>query len=810
MNVALTENPGLPDIAAIAEEALAVEREGFPELAYEAWNRLTARFAENPAALIKAADDLRLENPPVAEALLGHLVRTHPGNLIAALKWVEIALKRADWTETARRGVIARRRFPDSSFGYVLPALALRESGKLAEADAALSEACERFPADEGAAIHWADCAMRRSDPEEALRRYAVARERFPKSPFGYTNSLQVLRASGQNERAEAMLEEAVEKFPDNLDLHYEWTAGASNRGDWPEALRRAKISQERFPDTPRGVLPAFQALTAMGRTEEADALIQEAADRFPNDPTILHRWVDAAVKAQNWPEARVRAAQLCARFPDDDTGHFFTAVALREERRPEEAIAFVEEALKRFPDDASLLREASESLIQLQRLDEAAAMLDRALQHRPREAPYLHRRIQLAMNLKDYNGAMTVWRRLKADRQMDPKLSLELAWTMLKACPADENAAELIAYLINEKDTGGRNWLPHLAGLILQRLVRPDLADFAKSLLPELEAGPHEAVTLELLKSALFIDYSDDDIRSFIRDYVAGGRSAITAHLFSQTYTHEKPKMADTFRTLFAEHMDRWLDEATPAHFQNFTEVLGYLNFAAIFSQPHYHRLIEGCQQHVEIGKLRADESLRTPASVIGRIIGERARNLAKVGVIDSKRRLKIAICVSGQLRGYEKAFPTWDHMRLGRHEVRYFIHTWRDIGRNWYRFWTFTKTRELLWEVLQRPDSTTALAARYPKMTLACTGESIRTREQLQEFYNTPHVVVEDDAQPPFSDKNTPWKMHSKIERAHQMAHDSGEEFDLYIRISPTARRWRNRSPTGRRSMSSRSAST
>ena len=78
-------------------------------------------------------------------------------------------------------------------------------------------------------------------------------------------------------------------------------------------------------------------------------------------------------------------------------------------------------------------------------------------------------------MNLKDYAAAMTVWRRLKADPKMDPRLSLDLAWTMFKVCPADDSAAELLTYMISEKDSGIRDWLPQLAGLVLLRMVRPD-----------------------------------------------------------------------------------------------------------------------------------------------------------------------------------------------------------------------------------------------------------------------------------------------------------------------------------------------
>jgi tetratricopeptide (TPR) repeat protein len=791
MNIALNGDIAFQDVADIVDEALAAEHEGFPEIAYESWEKLTREFADAPAPLMKTVESwLAAKDAARAEALLGHMVRIFPGHLVAALKWVESAFSRADWGEAMRRAALARRRFPDSSFGFVMGGLALREAGRLDEADMAFGEAVSRFPADEGAVIHWSNCATRRGDDREADRRLALAREAFPNSAYGYSAGAQVLRSLGHVDRMEALLTEAIEKLPDDLDLHVQWTAAASARQDWPEALRRADIARQRFPNNPRGVLPAFQALTAMDRQKEADALIQAAADRFPHDPQILLNWTEAAIGARNWAEAQARSDVLCQRFPDLPASYFLASVALREDRRLAEAIALLEEPLRRFPSDVSLLREASESLVALHRLDEAAALVDRALALRPREASFLHRRIQIAMGLQDHAGAMTVWRRIKSDTAIDARLCNDIAWSILKAIPVGPHAQELLSHLVNERDPGGRGWQPRLAELATLRRMRKDLADFARAVLPELEAGPFQDTTLRVLKSALLIDYSDADILGYITEYVSAGRTALTSHLFSQTYTNEKPGTTERFQAIFEAYLDEWLAVATPERMRNFVEVLGYLNFAAIFSKSDFRRLVRVCAESIDIAALRADDSLRTPASVIGRIVSS-AREAAfappNPAAVARDRRLKIAVCISGQLRGYERAFPTWTRLGLHAHDTHIFVHTWKDIGRNWYRFWVFTQTRELLWETLRRPDSIALLASRYPGMTAACTGQSTRTAEQLRRFYGTPDVCVEDDALPPFNDKSVPWKMHSKIERAHQMALDSGEEFDLYIRIRP-----------------------
>lgn len=46
-------------------------------------------------------------------------------------------------------------------------------------------------------------------------------------------------------------------------------------------------------------------------------------------------------------------------------------------------------------------------------------------------------------------------------------------------------------------------------------------------------------------------------------------------------------------------------------------------------------------------------------------------------------RRRLKVAVCVSGQLRGYRQALATWRRAFLPMIDATLFIHSWRSVGR-------------------------------------------------------------------------------------------------------------------------------
>jgi hypothetical protein len=98
---------------------------------------------------------------------------------------------------------------------------------------------------------------------------------------------------------------------------------------------------------------------------------------------------------------------------------------------------------------------------------------------------------------------------------------------------------------------------------------------------------------------------------------------------------------------------------------------------------------------------------------------------------------RLRIALCISGQLRGYEAAHPSWSRLGLDRHEVTRFVHVWQDIGRNWQRIWGFLRRDPFLWDTFVRPNSIAFLRPRYPiLMEAALLGMMRSNQRDLSEL--------------------------------------------------------------------------
>src|SRR5439155_8682498 len=111
--------------------------------------------------------------------------------------------------------------------GFSGGAAALRERGDFAGAEMLLREAIERFPSKPGALIDFAALAQRNRDWTEAARRWEAVKERFPELPAGYTGAANVMRELGHFDAADALLAQAVERFPGEAEplWSYAWLA---------------------------------------------------------------------------------------------------------------------------------------------------------------------------------------------------------------------------------------------------------------------------------------------------------------------------------------------------------------------------------------------------------------------------------------------------------------------------------------------------------------------------------------------------------------------------------------------------------
>lgn len=809
----------------IEQSRAATARQDWDE-ADRRWARTRELFPGEAIGYIEGARVLiHLNRTDAAEVVISMARQRFPADRAVAHAWADLALRRRDWPECAARWLALRGQFPDDPSVVTEASRALQEAGRVDEAEALLADAMLRFPNQSAIALAWAEIAVRRQIWPEAIQRWATIRERFSDHPFGYVEGARALQHAGRTAEAEQLLGDATRRFPSDVSIRVGWADLAGRRADWVEAHRRWEETRRLFQHEVRAWVESANALSSATRVDEADALFEEALQRFPANLDVMFAWALLATRARSSETTQERWRRVRDAFPNHTQGYVFGAYALQDSGRPADAEVLIAEALQRFPaemevlraageiafrrgelalaaerfqaaaarfpGDISLARRCVESLGALQRQDEALGALDAALRIWPLDPDFLRRRVMLDIQTGRVEEAFARWRTAIADPGIAAGLGHELAWAMFGEGLPEDMAREVLLFLAQERDTGERQWLPRVAGFLQLRGIKPHLANLAINVVRDFGEAPHDPATLDVLRSSLLFEYSDDDMRRFLRDYVSTGRVALTAFLFCQNYWKAKNGMFERFTQAFRDHMaEKWRDLSWFTA-EGASEILAYLNFAAVHAHDEYAHLVHRMRERLDLPAMQA-QGLHSIPGVVGNIgLLAKIEPLASPTIAARNRRLRVALCVSGQLRGYQRAFATWRNLALDGHDVSVFVHVWKAVGRNWQRIWFFSRTNPFLWDTLVGPGSIAFLRDRYPRLAAAAeatvTQNNDATEAELTAFYGTPHVRIEDDTRDQFVNRHNLWKMHYKVQQAHRLALEDGRDFDLMIRLRP-----------------------
>jgi tetratricopeptide (TPR) repeat protein len=154
-----------------------------------------------------------------------------------------------DHGETIRRLEAVAARFPDFAPAYIELIRQLRESERFAEADVIARAGMTRIPGSGTLLVEYANIARERGDLSEAIKRYSLARDRFPGEVGGSIGLGTALVASGRESDAETVLQDAMARHPDTSASFIAYAEIAMKRGDWKEAVKRLTDAYRLFPD---------------------------------------------------------------------------------------------------------------------------------------------------------------------------------------------------------------------------------------------------------------------------------------------------------------------------------------------------------------------------------------------------------------------------------------------------------------------------------------------------------------------------------------------------------------------------------
>ncbi len=305
------------DAAVAVEYARCADARRDVPAALARWDSAWRRFPDHPAIALGAAAAMRAARQyRAAAALLQQAQRRFPDVPDLCAEQARIALARQDFAAAAAFWRAMRAQFPDRADAYAGEADALAAAGQHDAAEAVLAEALSRLPEAPEPAIAQARLAAARGDWAEASRRWGLVREHHPASEDGLLGQAALWRDLGQFDAADAVLTEALVRFPDSPAARVAFAVVSDACGDRTEAVTRWADARARFPAHSGAAVGEIAALAAAPRFPEAESRARDAMRRFPTHPEPAQAYARLAQARQDGSEADLRWARVAARFP--------------------------------------------------------------------------------------------------------------------------------------------------------------------------------------------------------------------------------------------------------------------------------------------------------------------------------------------------------------------------------------------------------------------------------------------------------------------------------------------------------------
>ncbi len=273
------------------------------------------------------------------------------------------AMQRHDWP-TAIAALAAMRAIdPNEAIAYEMGARSLASAGELTEADSLAVSGAARFPDHLAISILSAELAMRRADWNAADSRWSDVRGINPSNIEAYTAAALARINLGRFNDADALLRDAVGRFPGAFAPAREYAWAAFRRQDWPAAENRFAALRAAFPGEREAYIGASLVLEAQSRVMDALELLAEGMRQCPNDPGPgLHR---ADVATASWSQSpdfkpiAIRCiAELQDRFPEHLPAFLLELRAYRRAGDLAAAEDIATQLLQRWPDNLEILTE--------------------------------------------------------------------------------------------------------------------------------------------------------------------------------------------------------------------------------------------------------------------------------------------------------------------------------------------------------------------------------------------------------------------------------------------------------------------
>jgi tetratricopeptide (TPR) repeat protein len=494
-----------------------------------AWRELVSSYLQDYGS---ANGRRRIRLRQRIEAVIAECERTaplDPSTLRAKALWSQLNGRRAEavalWLESIDRE-------PGTPFGYrnaldcassferkervqvwrQLERLLLAYPGRLQVAREAIQLAAERF----GIAF-----------AEEAVTRWKEVR---PEDPEVTEAAADLLLEYGHGrtgaERALAMLEPAVKRYPFHLALRFSLLQAYRKLGRFPEAEEVVREIVRRHPSNGTALVQLAWIHELAGRGDDARRVLEAAIPRDSQNVELTNALVQIHVRNRRLDEAQRVVEETRGRLPGNLYWMGRSIRSLLQCGREEEALRMAREGVTMFPQGAYLWYLLGDTLEHVQRLTaqgEIERSFRRSLELNPSLFDAADRLAMLLVNQRRFEEAEVICQN-SAKRMSDPSSARgRLAWIHRQQGHKEAALEEMLKTLeaapwyqwgwhtLMEWLTEDCAWA---RAIELLRTIPPEICSYA-SLLKErltlLEKAGFEDGDLDLEWQQLLSDFSED-----------------------------------------------------------------------------------------------------------------------------------------------------------------------------------------------------------------------------------------------------------------------------------------------------------
>lgn len=322
-----------------------------------------------------------------AEGIYRQVLRHQPDNPIALHLLGVISYQRKEYRQAAEHIGKALSVKPDYADAHSNLGNALREMGKLDEAECSYRKAIAINPGFAMAQYNLGAVLMSRSHHSEAESCFRRALVANPSLAEAHVNLGNALKEQGKLDKAENSYRRAVALRSDVPAAHYNLGNVLLVKGCTKEAAASYERALALNPAYHEARLNLGAVLRDLGKPQQAAACYEKALQDQPDNPDVL-----VSLGAVLRDLGRSSDAESCYRkaltlAPGFALAHFNLGNALRDQGRIEEAVISYQQATSLTPDCPSFFSNLGNALRELGKPEEAVDIYRKALDIEPENA---------------------------------------------------------------------------------------------------------------------------------------------------------------------------------------------------------------------------------------------------------------------------------------------------------------------------------------------------------------------------------------------------------------------------------------